>query len=456
MKKRLYFLIVLCGLNAVVDAQAISQKEIFANLLGSSSIGIVRTFGTAKSIVYGVEYSSNPLGDHKLFLCDNSSFYTVPPTAPGTPITNKRIDLPGSVILNVYDMKVLGSFTYLCGRTRSNEGFIGWVDNNDFSGLSSTFHYVPIPEVSLVKKMVVYDDYSAMPKAVAIGVHDYTDGSGNHRDYHAIELNDASLPSASYRHINLGEDDVLHEVLYSVRYGVFFVEYSVKHKALAIRKADPASVVTTPLIHTLYYYPTGDIEVYSPTHSAIDQDSLAVSYMFETLGSGSFTTRIRYFDLATLSMNNSQEFAILDKSEPYDMIYCLNRNHWTPIIIQPDNSGGVSQSDFILLDPSATSTYITRFYYYPNETYWSADRFPSAKNYVAVGYKTFQCLQNASFAYTSPITCIKRGNLEVIIIRSVPQNVTANPLSDSPGGLYQFAPAPGINPEFGFTNCYDD
>lgn len=456
MKKNLFFLTVLCCLNAVVEAQAISQKEVFAITPLSSAIGIVRTSDANKSIVYGIDYTNNSLGDHKLFLCDNSSFYTAPPTAPGTPIVNRRMDLPGNVILNVYDMKVLGNFTYLCGRTRSNEGFIGWVDNSDFYSPILTFYYVPISEVSFVNKMVVYDDYSANPKAVAIGVHDYTDIYGNHRDYYAIEMNDASLPSASYRYINLGEYDVLHEVLYSDIHGVFFVEYSVSNKALALRKADPAAVVTSSPIQTLYYYPTGDDEVYSPTHSAIDKDSLAVSYMYNIGGSGSFTTRIRYFDLSSLSMNHSQEYAISDKSEPYDMVYCFNGNHWTPIIIQPDYSGGVPQSFFITLEPSATTSYSAKIHYYPGETYWSVDRFPSAKEYVAVGQDLFQCLQNASFAYTSPLFCIMQTSMKVVIINSVRKNTIVTPLTDILGtGMRQPSPAMS-NGEPGITDCYDE
>ncbi len=457
MKKNMFFLTVLCCLNAVVEAQAISQKERFAFSPLSSSIGLVRSLNANHSIVYGVDYTSNPLGDHKLYLCSNLSFYVTPPVPPGVSFFNYRIDLPGNVIQNVYDMKLLGNFTYICGKTRNNEGFIGWVDNADFFSTGFTFYYVPIPEVSFVNKMVVYDDYSPNPKAVAIGVHDYTDIYGNHRDYHAIELDDASLPSASYRHINLGEYDVLHEVLYTVMHGVLFVEYSVSNKALALRKADPAAVVTTPPIQTLYYYPTGDYEVYSPTHSAIDKDSLAVSYMYNISGSGSFTNRIRFFDLATLSMNNSQEYAISNKSEPYDMVYCFNGNHWTPIIIQPDYSGGVPQSFFITLEPGATTLYSAKFHYYLGERYWSADRFPSAEDYVAVGHELFLYLQNASFAYTSPISCIKRDYMKVFNIPSVPQNVTAAPLTDNTGsGTRQPASASGNILENAVTDCYDD
>lgn len=457
MKRALLILIALCGLNSMGNAQAISQKEVFASSPLNSSIALVRSHGSNHSIVYGVDYTNNPLGDHQLFLCSNISFYVTPPIGPGAPFFNYHIDLPGNIILNVYDMRVLGNYTYLCGKTQNHEGFIGWVDNADFFSSSFTFYYVPIPEVSFVNKMVVYDDYSANPKAVAIGVHDYTDLYGNHRDYHAIELDNASLPSASYRHINLGEYDVLHEVLYSFIYGVIFIEYTVNNNALAIRKADPSAVVTTSLIQTLYYYPTGDNEVYSPTHSAIDKDSLAVSYLFGKYGTSHFTTRIRYFDLATLSMNNSQEYAILDKSEPYDMVYCFNGSHWTPIIIQPDYSGVGPQSYFITLEPGATTSYSTKYYYYPGETYMSADRFPSGNDYVAVGHDLFQYLQNASFAYTSPLSCIIQNNMKIGIIPSVQQYVDETPLSDDPGiGGRQPESALGNITESAITDCYDD
>lgn len=305
--------------------------------------------------------------------------------------------------------------------------------------------------------MVVYDDYSANPKAVAIGVHDYTDPYGNHRDYHAIELDDASLPSASYRHINLGEYDVLHEVVYSFMYGVVFVEYSVTNKALALRRANPSAVVTTSLIQTLYYYPTGDNEVYSPTHSAINNDLLAVSYMYGKYGSSNFTTRIRYFVLASLNMINSQEYAISGKSEPYDMVYCFNGSHWTPIIIQPDYSGGGPQSYFITLEPGATTSYSTKFHYYPGETYMSADRFPSGNDYVAVGHDLFQYLQNASFAYTPPLSCIRQDYMKISIIPSVPQHVATSTLNVSGGsGVRQPSSASGDHTEYATTDCYDN
>lgn len=458
MKKMLFAIIALYGLVEAANAQVVSQKTDFHSTPPNNDFvaSIVRSHGTNNSIVYGVDYSTSSLGVHKLFLCSNLSFYITPPVPVGATFSNYSISLPDSTI-TVYDMRVLGNYTYLCGKIKYNNsfvGFIGWVNNSDFFSSSPGFYYVPIPEVSFVKKMVVYDDYSPNPKAVAIGENYYNDAYGLHRDFFVIELDNASLPSASYQYINLLGDDILHEVHYSPKHGVFIVEYSISTNALAIRKAEPSAVVADPTIWTMYYYSTGDDEVYSATHSAISHNKLAVSYLY-SYGS-TYTTRIRYFDLSNMKMLNSQEFQLPDKSEPYDMVSCLSGSEWTPILVQPFSIGTSFHSNFITLHPTLTSPHNTHTHFYPQEIYCSADRFPASTHYIAVGHKTMQYMQDASFNYILPKKCIKNKTLRINIISSVTRNDSFISLIYQPGleSLHTANANNGSNQSVIF--CYDE
>lgn len=456
MKKIFFILVTLCSINNAVKAQAICQNQTFSTVPTNFVSSLVRRSGPIHSIIYGVDYSNSTLGVHTLYLCDNTLFYGTPIAAPGTPILNYKISFPDGFIRYVYDMKALGDFIYICGRTIDNNGFIGWIKKADFDPTinpSPYFHFVTIPEVTFVKKMVVYDNSSSNPKVAAIGVNDYTNPSGNHRDFYIIELDDASLPSALYQFINMGENNILYEVLYQFNRGVYFIEYSATYNSLGIRKADPSSVLNSS-IQTLYYYNTGELEVYSPTHSAIYGNSLAVSYMHGN-SSGAYSTRIRYFHPGSLTMTNSQEFAVDNKSEPYDMVYCYNGNHWTPILIQPFSTASSNHSGFIPLEPSYTNPYTCKYYYFPDEIYYSADRYPSHISYYAVGPKSYQYLQNASFNFTLPFSCIQESSVKIGILPLAAQSTDNQIFSIDTNNNYSNISVFNTS-EYGQVNCYDD
>lgn len=410
MKINILFFLLCLLLQAKVAAQAFISEVQTINHLDPLDAGIVRDWDANRTIHCGLKNNK-----YFLFLCDNSNFYIPNPVA----LPNYSFEWPSTIpIKNIYDMKVIGDYTYLCGESKNNYGFVAYFDNNDFFRTTLSLYYDEVSCVNKLSKLVVYDDYTTNHKVVAIGQQESNIPPYGYVDYVVVEIDDANTLTPTTQFMILGQDDVLFEVLYTLNQELYFIEYNLFYKALAIRKAAPSAVVSTSLIESLHYYQTSDDEVYSPTHSADEPDLLAVSYMYGGYGSGTFDTRIRYFDFNTLDMYNSQEFWFPDKSEPYDMVYC-KKNGWVPILMQPFVLGGTLNTNFIPLQPHTFSGYTATAYYHPNEIYYSADRMkPDFEYFMATGRK-YRYQQDAGFNFTPTPTCPTPDNVKVQIISNV-------------------------------------
>ena len=430
-----------------IFSQAFISEKQNIDFLDPLDGWIVRDWNQNYTIHMGLRNSKN-----YIYLCDNHLFYL---HILGSTPTNYFFEWPSTIpIKNIYDMKIIGDYTYLCGESKNNCGFVAYFDNNDFFGSLLNLFYDEIPCVNKLNKLVVYDNFTPNHKVVAIGQKETSIPPYGYVDYVVVEIDDANNPTPITKYMILGQNDFLFEVLFTQRLELYFIEYNKAFKSLGIRKADPSAVVSTPQIENLHYYQTSDYEVYSPTHSAEEPDLLAVSYLYGGYGSGTFYTRIRYFDFNTLDMYNSQEFWFPDKSEPYDMVYC-NSTRWTPILMQPFVLGGTLNTNFIPLQPHTFSGYTATAYYHPNEIYCSADRMKPNFEYFIATSNHYRYQQDAGFVFSPTPTCPTPGNVKIQIIPEAPHRIISRPFTNNP---CPWSPTPiscPVGRSIDWQSCYE-
>ncbi len=108
-------------------------------------------------------------------------------------------------------------------------------------------------------------------------------------------------------------------------------------------------------------------------HSTEMFDDTIVTSYYSVNDSGDFVTRIRVIDIANDMNVNSQEFTIVDKSEPDDIVHMpvdgslvLMQSFKTPF--------GFHNSNFVFIDPYAKSAYTAKIEYKKNEYFQSLTR----------------------------------------------------------------------------------
>lgn len=321
-------------------------------------------------------------------------------------------------------MRVTSGYVYLCGQTKSNTGFIGYMDISSIASLSSTatLNYMEIPQTTCLVSMAAYSlgMMTTVEKVVAVGYN-----SASYVDHYIVEVNNILGGSGFYRYTTV-PNEVLHEV-FEVASGVVFVGYSRDCGTLTLRKGDWNNAVTTSAVQTRYCY-TSSEEVHARTISDTDFSKIAVSYLHYDRPSDVYSTRIRYIDLATMQMENSQEFFTGEKSGPVAMTHVPYLN--SPILLQPFTypaTGPLStKSPFILLDRNATSSYSAQVLYHPGKEY-SSLHYCGGSFFAACAYGKLY-YQDVSLPMTSSFTCIMEGTLPVNRIDDLPTQTAVTPM----------------------------
>ena len=436
MKKLLpVFLLVLGSGNLLAQYASLRWENITSPQL---QCVLTRSWDPNNSVVYGWHE-----GELRMYLCSNDDYYLF-----GTPSLIGDYCVLPSYLTQIYDMRILDDHVYFCGETEKHEGFIGYINLNDYSSSASTSYvnveYYVIPEVTMMKRLAVYYNSLGIEKVVAIGQEERAVYPYVYLTSAILEVDDI-LGSPVFQYATLPDIEALHEVFFSdYNFGVYFVEYNKSTPALGLRRANPDNVLGDPIIDNYYYYPTGDMEVYSQTHSAISNDRLAVSYLYGGY-SNPFSTRIRYFELSTLTMFNSQEFFFDGKSEPYDITFLDEGNR--AVLVQPFEFplGGSFNSNFVWLDPNANRPYTDNILFHKDEIYQSLDNVDEF-SFISCGQK-FRLQQNwdANFATPSP-SCPFKDKYDIEIIDNVnPWHATISPSAGTPTIYFDSDSGPVIN-----------
>ena len=442
MKIRLLILFFFLSIIGNVSSQFISEvvEDVTSTTLSNS---IIRKWKNNYSIICGVDKNKA-----QIFRCHYNNYYA----GSFTGVFGENIQLP-SEISHINDLRILGDYAYFCGQTSDNKGFIAFFNINSFFSTNVPINWSIIQEVTQLDKLAAYYDSYNHSKVVAIGKNDVLNFPNIHRDYIIVEVNDILLTPTCY-YANLQYNDVLHEVIFTPSGKLCFVEKYIPNKALGIRLANPDNVINDPTLENVYYYPSSPEEVLSPTHSATIDDLLTVSFLDMT-SSGSFSTKIRHFDLTSMDMINAQEFVFDGKSEPWDFIYYHFYEH-KAVLLQPFEFpaySGHTQTNFIFLDLDNINPYVTDVLYHLDQDYYSVDQFGFSYFEATGGNRRYQ--HNCSQSLPSGSTCPAQSDIKVNIINTLPKLHVTTPISPQISNWANLNFNPSITTHNGYDNCYE-
>ena len=230
---------------------------------------------------------------------------------------------------------------------------------------------------------------------------------------------------STYRYATV-PNQVLHEV-FRTSAGVVFVGYD-RVRGLFLRKANASNVLSSADIGDLHYYSPSLGEVNAWTVSAVCERVLAVSYMYYDNTTANFTARIRYFDLNTMLVFNSQEYSPLDKSSPLEMAYIPYTGK--PVLVHPFQfpfSTGLYNANFIQLEPGVTVNHNAAVFYHPGKEY--ASLCPLGSNVQVACFGNRWYCHNYYPPFTGASSCIQESTIPVKPIANLTHDLVASPLT---------------------------
>lgn len=310
--------------------------------------------------------------------------------------------------LNVLDMRIVDEYAFMCGSvwdsidstTYISHGFLGYFNISDMyqnNTLNINLHvYDSTREFN---RMVAYKDMTDY-KIVALGSYreyDMVDTVYLYPSCLVEEYIMSSVPSILIREIKpfnywgAPREAMMDLVLvgdYVVLVGRLNFPYSPinSNYSICVRYANKQAVIGDPMLDNHYYYSTLMPEVNNNIHAvALDENKIAVSYVYHDNTAEKFYTRLRVIDIPSMDMLSSQQFKTYSKDEPTELAYDPKNQILTLLHTMPFPALlSYNNSYFVQIDPYSKATYTAPVLFPQKGLYTSLDMF-NDEFYVATG-----------------------------------------------------------------------
>mgnify|MGYP007069882458 CR=1 FL=1 len=310
--------------------------------------------------------------------------------------------------LNVLDMRIADDYAFICGSvwdsidstTYITHGFLGYFNIRDMylnNTLNIKLHvYDSIREFG---RMVAYKDMTDY-KVVALGdyreynaydsvffyptclVEDYIMTSVPSILIHKIQpFSPSGAPREVMMDLVLAGDYVVLVGKIDFPFPPLYSNYSV-----CIRLAQKDDVINDPMIDYHYVYNTVDPEVNHGIRAvALDENNIAVSYVYPDYAADVFYTRLRVIEIPSMKMVSSQQFKTYTKDEPIEMAYDLKNGILTLLHTMPfPTLFSYNKSYFVQVKPYSLDPYPAPVLFPQKGLYSSLDMFNN-EYYVSTG-----------------------------------------------------------------------
>ncbi len=215
-------------------------------------------------------------------------------------------------------------------------GILGCINMNDIDT-----NYIPgpediyildVPEVSRINRMVAYENPATGDhQIVAIAELRYRDSTINPNylfsEHKIVSCNGSDITNSIANgnpfpyEVFAGDIGILYDIVQTDQFVATIGSYpALGVDNIAIRRCSKINVNANEL-STLIYYPSQvELESLSRFHACeMEGDNIAVAYMAPK--EDAYCTRIRYINIDTWEMFNSQEYALETKAEPIELTY---------------------------------------------------------------------------------------------------------------------------------------
>ena len=454
MKQKVLFLLLLMGLSMSVFAQATQYNSAVvietnfninnnypcpvANIDKTYSIAAVKMNATTTAFC----------------LINHDDF--VNPPSPGTPVSPPNITADAASYsftspitgFTVNDLAIVDNYAFFCGTINSNEAIYGYFDYNDFAAFGGSWVNVFVYSLingslnapQTLKKMVAYKDGSYY-KVVAIGDEDILP---HYCTSKIVEITDATgsplcevadMPNASYGStpIKVFLDDI---VLTDNYVAVIGHDANANSMCSGIPgtgypwisfgyRSNVVNEICNMGLNPNYYLSNPNEANDAVIGVSLDEDFIAISYVyFDEITLKTFT-RFRVIDIPSLNNIYSQQFKIIDKENPVEMIYLNNINRVE--LMQPV----IHPSDYIQLYPLATANYTASMLTPNSHEFKSLDRIMDGGAWRFISTRNTEIyLQDRTANLAGvPIPCPKEYILDVDCINNLPLDQSACPIN---------------------------
>ena len=291
-----------------------------------------------------------------------------------------RLTMPADI--NIKDMYIdqTNGILYFCGTTAKpyqsleiGEGVLGWLSlYNITSTLSPTnVYWIVIPTVSVLTKLVEYENSVSQPQVAAIGVYHWSVEPYTHTQYSFVDCLDATnastMASSTYL-TKLAPDERYYDVMLTSDFVVCFgYNADPTVNSICYRKK-PKDLLYDPMFDDIHYFSGGD-DAYSITHTtAMSDNDIITSYLYVDPGN-TMHTRLRTIDISTDVMTHSQEYIQPEKIDPTDIVYIPSDK--SVVVMHDFTCAGTVNSNFVYIDPKTIVSYLTRVEFKPVELFLS-------------------------------------------------------------------------------------
>ena len=297
------FLLVLVFFCTSASSQCESLVVEDASATGSM-YSIVRYLNNTTTVGYFQDY--------------NNGYFVTIDIATGTISAKSKIQQSG---LFVSDFRILNDTVYACGKYQEHGILMKF--HVSHIGSSNPFKYVLIDSTTELTRMVVYNNTATgNVEIIAIG---YLEESIPPYLYHYYRVVDCkSLNNANYRVHTCYSSGIHNERFFDIVLTENYVGLvgSIGESTISLRKASRNSTnIFTGVFDTIYVYTFQDVEPGSRLHATeLKGDSIAVA-SYSAVSSNQFETRIRQYNLQTMSMLFGYAIPTSTKSEPSELSY---------------------------------------------------------------------------------------------------------------------------------------
>ena len=377
MKKLLFLLVLLPLLGVEAKAQV---ESMFGERAVPLAGKVVRAWDAGSGLI---SYYENSLGQGTVGLVASS----------GTSI--HEFDLPTAY--RMADLRVVDSDVFMCGTMTDSNGKRGVVLRFDANELAAgTPVAIDVQEfdpayVSRLNRMAAYQLAPDYFKVVAIGAYEELRAPYLSAVDVAVECDYQGGVFSAAQHLMVGvrssleNYEHLHDVVATDSYVAIVGNIAnVASRHISIRVGDRNDVLPTMFgaQPALYYVPTGDVPISVNRAVAMDGDRIATACLSHDVGTQDlFRTQIRYFDLASMTMTNSQWMRIGSKYAPAELAYVPADTSVVLLGEMDFPAPGDDNTVFVFLNPTAMAPYAAYGMYIPREPFVSADCYGG--NFVA-------------------------------------------------------------------------
>ena len=372
----------------------------------------------------------------------------------GLPAVLALVDLNNPVIVHhaeliqeyfVKDIRVVGSDVFFCGwNKRTSSGMLGHLNINDLTNMSPIVSYVELkvgPQ-TIMWRLAAYDDGTGTTRVVSLGNTRYVDSNAPLFPVcPPLSICQASfvteyiwagaftcVGSKTVGDLNYFEraDDVV------VTDNWLAVVTSIPNRdEIAIHRCAKNNVIGTFDNYTSFKVPYQE----GVNHCChMKGDTIADATLYSSNGGAPYESHLRVFDLNTMRMTRAQQFGLLDKAEPLEVVYMPE--YATLVSLQDMRyPSGAYHHTFVQWRPYDAIPYLAKLMYEQNfDTYYWLDKL-TAKHIIAAGGE-YWLMKDIS--YDAPTTtCYTMANQVVEYLElSAPSNnfypYTSITINDSP------------------------